>query len=1697
MIYHPFSSNCYQQGYETDGLMYATGLCGQIFCSKCTTLITGEKFGHQGSMRVCNNPCLAIVNDYQDESDSDEFSSSTVFHNTQATDQRNGTPIGNSPSSSAVATPIGEPMTPFSMPKDMRLGTTPLMAIPATRRMAGKNPNRRSQVLEINAELPSPPRPSSVRSGKASLPRAGTAASLKNPPGHLHHHHHHHHHHHKQHSRSHRWLGNTSVINERAPFHRNPVDELRSHRKLPAFHSDNIIDPDLAPYMSDEDISDSEQMSIFATIAPKYPEGFGSNTGGHAFAATTQSDNTASTGTKAQNPSKSKSRNPGSISGMASILAGGIGAGDPGSPKNNLLHPARSTRKRNASFLSNMQPRPPTRSGKGHRLMRSLVGTVGESSLFSGAGGNVLPSPRTARTPSMRGPPMPLVELNTASLNHVRTLLRQLLKDAEIKEVDKWEKALMPILLKSTDDLNPDVRVGDIIDIRHYVKVKKIPGGTPGDTTYVSGVVFTKNLALKSMPRSVPQPRIVIITFPIEYQRHQQQLMSLDPVIAQEKDFLQNLVNRIIALRPTLLLVEKNISGVALQLLSQANIVTAHLVKQSVIEAVARCAQADIFSSIDKLALPSYKIGRCASFDVKTFVHDDIPGRKKTFMYFSGCPKELGCTIVLRGGDMVTLATVKKITELMVYVVYNLKLETCLMRDEFVNIPSTPATRVVVSTQPTPQVPDPSPLVSPEPVPGDPEKSIIPDREEERHEPDQPINPPVPLPQGISSRLPDDLLPDDIPMPTYYEDMVRNHETKVLSASPFVKYMQPYLLMRARELERRLVYLRRLKDSQPVEEEEGPETETETEMDMAAHALTAEKIEDEKAKPPEVFQLVQPEMVHGDIKNNMTKKMAEVLRAIHDAEYDKALYVYETQKKQWENYLAQYDDLFDPYAHQNIAILYSLVCTTTTVPCEGPEIRRLEFYAQDPDWPLEQTDCTLGQYVEYLCDTAFKTCNSDTCDKKMIDHHRSYVHGQARVNVFVRDKMPSPIQGMHDSISMWSYCRVCPDMSSPPIPMSESTWKYSFGKYLELAFWSSEMKLKSGSCVHDLNRDHVRCFGYRGLTVLFQYESIELLEIVVPRTKIAYKPEIDLRIKNECYNQYENKMNRFFASVKSRLRDIKVNSVSSDKIDACKAEIETLKVTADTEHNWLIKKLQEKYNKSKYFEIIPLNRALRALQERVVEWDARFSAFDNDYFPSEKDIRRLAALQLKRLFIDNPNTAMQSDNERTPTPGKEGKPAAVDDTIAPSEAESAPGEMSSKQAHDVLASVVEEDAESSPKNDTSKENTATPEKSEDNADASSITTVTPESRRESLGDATPRQELPLEQAAPSLPEATASESSEPNSPIAAVRPKSQSIPSIVEAVSQEIQTDPTKGSAHRPSIVALVRDSSIPRPIDGRRKAPPPFGRTHSVPAVPQRKSEAPGLSGTIPRPLTYTTSMPIKKTSDSIRGKDKIRTDKKAAEKTRVGSLAARKAQEKSQIPRSIPPQPKRRESRVSSLAKHFEQLSREFEKERAREKRQQQAKRSRALPVATSKPVVEVYRNVREAVEELSDEEPPVEVPTPGRDLSSLTESTESTVTPGSPEELLSPEDAIPLAPNEPREEPEESIVPPSQAQSDADVSDGEASLTSDLETIPPPPSIAGVLPPPLDTPFQEKRAWMKTLSNFWAERSASGWSSLEYPL
>lgn len=38
----------------------------------------------------------------------------------------------------------------------------------------------------------------------------------------------------------------------------------------------------------------------------------------------------------------------------------------------------------------------------------------------------------------------------------------------------------------------------------------------------------------------------------------------------------------------------------------------------------------------------------------------------------------------------------------------------------------------------------------------------------------------------------------------------------------------------------------------------------------------------------------------------------------------------------------------------------------------------------------------------------------------------------------------------HEPIYMWSVCKICKRLTTPMVVMSEDTWKFSFGKFLEV-----------------------------------------------------------------------------------------------------------------------------------------------------------------------------------------------------------------------------------------------------------------------------------------------------------------------------------------------------------------------------------------------------------------------------------------------------------------------------------------------------------------------------------------------------------------------------------------------------------------------------------------------------------------------
>lgn len=1599
--------------------------CGQIFDSKCTFLIPGARFGQPGSIRVCR-PCEAMINAHDD--DSSEFSDSE--QSPMVTNPRISTISGNNNTRASGEDDDSSSVVSQSIDHVLK---TPTMAIPATRR-AGEGHNRRSAVLEINPDRPLT-RPTSSRSLKSSLNGRPHSISHK-----------------RHHSRQQYIRSFKPYHDDRAPFQRRHADDTGSEFRLPAFHKDNIIDPDLAEYLSDDASSGDEQPSLLSVVS----EGGLSKTGG-------ENEKAAFGGFLS---AMKKGRSAFGDRSVPSANQSGRDADEVSISSSRAVNLPRSTRRRNLSVASSIHHRQSPRASKesGFTYDVSMIGAP-----FAGVVNST--GFKMTRSSSMRGAEAPPVELNKASQEHVRRLLRQLLTESSVPHRESWENALMPILLKAADEVDPDVQHGDDMDIRHYIKLKKVPGGRPGDTSYVSGLVFTKNLALKSMSRSILRPSILIITFPLEYARQQQHFMSLEPVIRQEREFLENLVNRIATLRPrpNLLLVENQVSGLALGLLEQYGIATACNVKPSVLEAVSRCSQTRIVTSMDKLLTTKIHT-ECSSFDVKTYVHN---GRKKTYMYFSGCPKELGCTIVLRGGDDEFLRKVKRITEFMVYVVYNLRLETYLMRDEFAKIP-TSATDDVKK------------------VAVDGEKKSFPASEGDTRSTDQGVAPrhstekpsePADGKPSVAAEATD--VPDDVPMPTYYDNMIQDHATKILSASPFVKFEPPYLLMRTREMERRLAYLKRLRD-----QNDGSDPST-----------------DEKVKPQK-FVLVTPEMVH-ESPHDAPPKVKEVLHAAHDAEYDRVLYHYQTQKRQWESYVAGNAHMFDPYSRQNVVVLYSLVCTTTSIPCAGPDLFALEFYNEHGDDTMFESDCTIGQYVEDLCLTSNAICTANGCEKRMSEHNRQYVHGDAQISVLVQP-CPSKLRGMQDSILMWSCCKICGN-ETQVMPMSENTWKYSFGKYLELSFWGRNLHARAGVCPHDLQRDHVRYFGFKDIALRIQYDTIHLLEIIVPRPRVTWKVDNDLKLRNEVYSRTEQRLSKFMASVQARLKGINVvDSVVPEQVDDCKKEIESLIKKGHEDHAALVRHLQDKYTSSRYWEIIPLNKVLRAVQEKVVEWDNAFIEFEKKFFPSEKDINRLATLQLKKIFLDKDATVTAEEALQIPLDMEDESMQAVDRprlmrrmTLSP------------EKAQDVLVSVVEEHAGKKHRDkmhEVELRPLPAPTEQATSIDAANCKTPSPQ-------DAAVSQEKVrhLDLAVPS--------SQSERSPIDSSSPLSRPltnpetpgiIPSGVDfdkrlAPPSSPETteasEKSKSLEKAMSITPAPRRSAIPRLAEGTfrlagKARSPPLIRAQSQPAHLQRERSHNGapLGG-----LKMSPTSPADPEHDSIEPPAKS-SDKKFKERLGLSALKhGRLPSGQSFIPRSTPN--RKGDSRVSSLAKHFEQLSREFERERQRERRQRAARgtHSRAFPMASSKPIVEVYRNVREAVEE---REPPVdgEQSLPAAPRTPLEESTRISdeFTNQIAEEKvkqLPQHQKTSLQPNgaDGTLRSEDQLM--SESEPDEGPSDEERNTTEDLHPVDSQEEVKSLPEDEVtdfkDLPKHERTTLLRMLTNFWSERSASGWAPLEYPL
>lgn len=279
---------------------------------------------------------------------------------------------------------------------------------------------------------------------------------------------------------------------------------------------------------------------------------------------------------------------------------------------------------------------------------------------------------------------------------HFRALVLQLLQGEGIKigqenGVEDWLDVVTTIAWQAANFVKPDTSRGGSMDPVDYVKVKCLASGSPSDSTVIKGVVCTKNIKHKRMISQYKNPRLLILGGALEYQRVPNQLASLDTLLQQGNDHLKMIVSKIEALRPNVLLVEKSVSSFALDHLLTKEISLVLNVKKPLLERIARCTGALITPSIDNIS--TTRLGHCELFHLEKFTEEHENANQfnkkpsKTLMFFEGCPRRLGCTVLLKGTNREELKKVKHVVQYAVFAAYHLSLETSFLADEGATLP--------------------------------------------------------------------------------------------------------------------------------------------------------------------------------------------------------------------------------------------------------------------------------------------------------------------------------------------------------------------------------------------------------------------------------------------------------------------------------------------------------------------------------------------------------------------------------------------------------------------------------------------------------------------------------------------------------------------------------------------------------------------------------------------------------------------------------------------------------------------------------------------------------------------------------------------------------------------------------------------------------------------------------------------------
>ncbi|KAL6846595.1 hypothetical protein ACP4OV_024043 [Aristida adscensionis] len=628
-------------------------------------------------------------------------------------------------------------------------------------------------------------------------------------------------------------------------------------------------------------------------------------------------------------------------------------------------------------------------------------------------------------------------------LKHFRALVAQLLMGEGISLASDdnskcWLEIVSSLAWQAANYVKPDTKKGGSMDPSDYVKIKCIASGKPGDSNFVKGVVCSKNVRHKRMVSEHRNAKLLILGGSLEYQKVSNKFASIGAILEQEKEHLRTIVRKIESRQPNVLIVEKSASSFAQELLAK-NISLVLNVKRPLLDRISRCTGGQIASSIDNIA--SARLGHCDLFKVEKVIESSSAeqagkGSTKNLMYFEGCLKRLGCTILLRGTCREELKKIKRAVQLAVFAAYHLSLETSFLADEGATLPRIPSISVIGA----PELQTPRDCVSDNSV----RDSLI--AAEEKYPDNATINQ---IFENISASS------NSLPLDRVSEGIVPECRVSEFPVDSANSEYSSHMCHPNASCNGCLVSPSSLGDDLRAA---CYATEYRSAADVGHHvALTNSCTE-----------LYHP----GNFRSHPSPDYIETV----------------DMDKLSGGYLSGTDN------NQSILVSVSSTCIPKRLACERSHLVRIKFYGSF-DKPLGRYLREELFDQAYCCPSCKEPSESHV--RCYMHQHGSLTISVRRL---LSPKLPGEHDGRIWMWHRCMRCKLEGGMppSTHRVIMSDAAWGLSFGKFLELSFSNHMTANRIASCGHSLQRDCLRFYGYGNMVAAFQYSPMVTLSVNLP-----------------------------------------------------------------------------------------------------------------------------------------------------------------------------------------------------------------------------------------------------------------------------------------------------------------------------------------------------------------------------------------------------------------------------------------------------------------------------------------------------------------------------------------------------------------------------------------------------------------------